>query len=52
MKNKTSADPAANRPVKLLLFGDNAFSRAFFGRLLQTANESGQACANSIIIRD
>lgn len=52
MRNKNSADPAGNRPVRLLQFGDNAFSRAFFGRLLQKANESGQACANSVIIRD
>ena len=52
MRNKNSADPAGNRPIRFLQFGDNAFSRAFFGRLLQKANESGQACANSVIIRD
>ena len=52
MRNKNSADPAGNRPVTFLQFGDNLFSRAFFGRLVQKANESGQVCANGIMIRD
>lgn len=51
MRNKNSADPAGQRPIQFLQFGNNAVSRAFFGRLLQKANENG-ACANSVIIRD
>ncbi len=51
MKKKHTVENIVQRPIKAIQFGDGAFARSVFGRILTSANEDG-ANANCIIITD
>ena len=51
MKKKHTVETIIPRPVKVVQFGDGAFARSVFGRVLASANENGEN-ANCIIIAD
>ena len=48
---KKQHDSADALPVRLILFGDNAFARGFWGRLLQTAADKGAANMAAVLVR-
>ena len=49
---KKQLDPASTAPVHLILFGDNAFARGFWGRLLQNAADKGAANTQTVLVRE
>lgn len=52
MKKKVTIDEYVARPIRAVVFGDNAYARGIWGRLIQNLNDKNIIEANCVFVRD